>query len=213
MEVSEKKLGCLKGTVRTNVEYVGYIEGSVNENLKSGYKQVSIIDGKVVFWIVNDYDVAVTAEDITSYSVASVNTFTRTTGVSKKRSDGQTTRVNVHEYTVNYALEFVNGKSGILKVRAISVYDKDNLYNSSSALLQGYIPEVKGWLAPNNTKDEHYDDIFCPEGYKADIRGYRKVCEISPRYKVIKALNLPEDVVDPKIDVNGTVTSYIRVKE
>jgi len=42
MEVSEKKLGCLAGTKRTNMDNCGYIEGSVNESLKSGMKQVCV---------------------------------------------------------------------------------------------------------------------------------------------------------------------------
>ena len=66
MQTSEKKLGCLEGTKRANMPNVGTIEGSVNVSLtKGGKKQISIDkEGKVIFWIVNDFDVIVSPEDV-----------------------------------------------------------------------------------------------------------------------------------------------------
>ena len=114
MVTSEKKLGCLAGTVRHNMSRCGYIEGSVNTTLKSGSKEVSIKDGKALFWIVNDYDVTVTAEDIASYTIAAVNVKTRETSTNVNNA-----RVALFEHTVNYDIAFKNGTTGILKVKTL----------------------------------------------------------------------------------------------
>lgn len=215
MEVSEKKLGCLKGIKRTNMDKCGYIEGSVNESLKSGQKEVCVENGKAIFWIVNDYDVTVGPEDVASYTVSGVNVFTRE---SSKNVNNQ--RVYLHQHTVNYDICFTNGKTGRLKVTSLTVCGKEANYNAindrafrNNVCPSGYVPEVVGWLNPQGERDEKFDDVLCPEGYKPKIVGFRKVSTNVPCRKLAKALGLAEYPLEQKVEFGGQKLSFIRVSE
>ncbi len=214
MEVSEKKLGCLEGTKRTNMDNCGYVEGSVNESLKSGMKQVCTKDGKVIFWIVNDFDVTVTADDIKSYTIDGINVFTREYSRNNSKDN---TRVFFHEHTVNYLIEFANGKTGVLKVNSLKVYARDKSYAANNKYFfdnkiihDDYVPEVRGWLNPEGKQDAKYNDVFCPDGYKPDIIGFRKISSVCPAKKVPEILKLAP-LFDEKIECFGKQVRYIRV--
>ena len=215
MEVSEKKLGCLEGTKRTNMDNCGYVEGSVNESLKSGMKQVCVKDGKAIFWIVNDYDVTVTADDVKSYTIDGINVFTREYSRNNKSTNDQ--RVFFHEHTVNYLIEFKNGKSGVLKVNSLVVYARDKSYEANNKYFfqnkivhADYAAEVKGWLTPDGKQDERYNDAVCPEGYKPDIIGFRKISSTRPCEQLCKALNLPP-LFNKTVECFGKQVPFIRV--
>jgi len=166
MQVAEKKLNCLKGTMRANMPNVGTIEGSVNASLKGGKKQISIDkEGNVIFWIVNDFDVTVTAEDIVDCKVASSGRWIMRGSNIK---DGDTT-ITEYWYGTYLDLKFADGTTGRMGVKIFSVAGTD-IWKPGF----GDIPCVNGWLAPNGARDEHYDDDFCPENYTPNVEGYYK---------------------------------------
>lgn len=215
MVTSEKKLGCLAGTVRHNMSRCGYIEGSVNTTLKSGSKEVSIKDGKALFWIVNDYDVTVTAEDIASYTIAAVNVKTRETSTNVNNA-----RVALFEHTVNYDIAFKNGTTGILKVKTLNVFGAEADYKrvnerafSTKKCPDGYVPEVAGWLNPAGQKDDKYKDAMCPEGYTADIVGFRKLSSKTGHdsFNLVKILGLTDEPIKATVEFGGKELSFIRV--
>lgn len=171
MEVSAKKTGCLKGIARTNASNYGYIEGSVNASLKGGAKQVCIEKGKVIFYLVNDYDVTVSPEDISGWEIVGIGVRNRESSKTVQVGDKQ---IRLIEYTNNLKVSFKNGTSGILKMDSLIVYPEDRYYNAPRCP-QGYIPVVAGWLAPDGNKDDHYSDPVCPDEYTPDIVGFRKL--------------------------------------
>lgn len=215
METSEKKLGCLAGTVRHNMSRCGYIEGSVNTTLKTGSKEVSIKDGKALFWIVNDYDVTVTADDIASYTIAAVNVETR-----KATKNVNNTKVYVYEHTVNYDIAFKNGTTGILKVKSLDVYGAGSNYKSvnqeafrTKKCPKGYVPEVAGWLNPAGQKDEKYNDAMCPEGYTADIIGFRLLSSKAGHdsLNLVKILGLVDSPLKATVKFGNEDLPFVRV--
>jgi hypothetical protein len=188
MERAEKKLNCLKGTARANKPCVGYIEGSVNDASmpKGGRKQVSIIDGKVVFWAVNDFDVTLTSEDITGCTVSAIGVNLRHKIVStQKNESGSNKKADTYGHV--FDLTFADGTSGKLQVIDFYAFGDerhirpdlnpsikqvtDNHWKTWNSLLanSSYYPVVAGWLNADGSKDEHYDDLRAPEGYQPDI--------------------------------------------
>ena len=122
MKTAEKKLGCLKGTLRANMPNVGTIEGSVNTSLKSGRKQISIDkEGNVLFWIVNDFDVTVTAEDIVGCEIISSGKSIMGGGNIK---DGNDT-IKEYWYGAKLKLTFADGTNGVLGLKLFSVAGSD----------------------------------------------------------------------------------------
>lgn len=188
MQTSEKKLGCLKGTMRTNKPYIGYIGGSVNDATmpKGGRKQVSIIDKKVVFWIVNDFDVTVFPEDIIGCKVVGLGV---STGKSVTAKYGEQTK-KAQEYGHALNLTFSDGTTGKLEVKDFLAFNDikvtPDMKNWESAYVDSkYIPVVAGWLAPNGLKDEKYDEIVCPEGYTPDVVELRLKAESSNKIEAM----------------------------
>lgn len=217
METSEKKLGCLAGTLRFNTTRCGDIEGSVNTTLKTGCKAVSIKDGKVLFWIVNDYDVTVTADDIASYSISSQNKKNR-----EKSRNVNNERIYMYEHTVNYDVEFKNGTNGCLKLITLTVCAPEKNYNEINKMIfrnnkcpNDYVPEVAGWLTADGTKDDKYNDVLCPDGYKADIVGFRKVSGLRKVnhdvINVAKLLNLAETPLTQTVNFGGEDLLFVRI--
>ena len=194
MKVAEKKLNCLKGTARANMPNVGTISGSVNTTLKSGSKQISIDkEGNVIFWIVNDFDVIVTPEDIVDCKVDSVGKWIM--GGSNIKNGDTTIKENWYGTYLN--ITFADGTTGRLGVKLFSVAGRD-LWKSGF----GDIPKVDGWLAPNGQRDEHYNDNVCPEGYTPNVEGYYKSYrKNSEWHKLNKALKLSERFAG--FDANG----------
>lgn len=216
MEVSEKKLGCLAGTKRTNMSKCGYVEGSVNESLPNGgRKEVCVIDGKAVFWIVNDYDVTVSPEDVASYVVSGVNVFAReySRNVDNKR-------IFFDEHTVDYNINFTNCTNGTLMVKTINVEQPGADYKAMNLQIfnknfcpKDYVPEVAGWLNPQGEIDDQYDAVFCPEGYSAHIIGFRKVSSFCKNVALVKALGLDESPLTTTVKFGGQDLPFIRVKK
>ncbi len=211
METSEKKLGCLQGIKRENVAAkYGYIEGSVNTSLKTGSKEVCLINGKAVFWIANDYDVTVYPEDVASHEVCGVNVFTR---------KDRTSNDEIFEYTTNLKIQFTNNTEGILKVKTIDLFGIDAMYKTDVKALKecpsGYIPEIAGWLTSDGKKDEHYDDNFCPEGYKPDVVGLRKLKKnynkgANDNGALLTALGISANLLDNQVEFLGKKVLFVK---
>ena len=185
MQTAEKKLGCLAGIGRTNSVFIGTIEGSVNVSLPNGgKKQVSINkDGNVVFWIVNDYDVTVFPDDIVGCRIAGNGRYVLRSGITKVGDES----IPNHYYGTVFELDFADGTTGKLAIKAFGVIG-DTVWKPGS----GEIPKVDGWLAPNGSRDDHYKEPICPEGYRPNVVGYykQKTMYGNPLAEIDKALNL-----------------------
>ena len=207
MQKAEKKLGCLKGTARTNKPYIGYIEGTVNDASmpKGGKKQVSIIDKKVTFWAVNDFDVTVAPEDIVGCEVVGLG---KSTGRLITAKFGEQTK-KANEYGNALSLSFADGTSGVLEIKSflafsdikVTLADKQRDPKLWEAAYRSpkYIPVVAGWLAPDGSKDEKYGDLVCPEGYTPDIVEFHQKAESSNK---IEAMAEIKNVVQCKTKVS-----------
>ena len=184
MKIAEKKLGFFMGTVRQNFmdsKIVGTIEGEVTK-LKGGRRMVSFDkEGNLVFWIVNDFDITVCAEDIVDCKIA---------GFGRRGAPmGSGSSSRGAWYGPAFDLTFVDGTKGCLVVNEFGVDGAE--YRDSSV---AEIPIVEGWLTSDGRRDEHYNDEICPEGYKANIVGYsRSVYGNGKLSKVIKSLKLNEN--------------------
>ena len=188
MQKAEKKLGCLKGTGRANKPTVGYIGGTVNDETlpNGGRKQVSIIDGKVVFWIVNDFDVTVSPEDITGCEVVAIGVNMHHKVVSTEKNESGNNK-KADQYGDVLELTFANGTTGKLEITEFCAFSDEGLIRPDlnpkinaptdkdwklwGACLANpeYYPVVAGWLREDGGKDENYDAVVCPEGYTPDI--------------------------------------------
>ena len=186
MQTSEKKLGCLEGTKRANMPNVGTIEGSVNVSLtKGGKKQISIDkEGKVIFWIVNDFDVIVSPEDVVDCKLIGSGRYIMG---GKNLKQGEQT-IREYWYGTKFELTFADGTTGVLAVKVFSVAGSD-VWKPGF----GEIPKVDGWLAPGGERDEHYKDAICPKGYTPNVVGYYKKGPGSNQLaKIDNALKLSE---------------------
>lgn len=204
MKTAEKKLNCLKGTARANKPCVGYIGGSVNNATmpNGGRKQVSIIDKEVVFWAVNDFDVTVSPEDVVGCKVVGIGVDLHHKAVStEKNESGANKKADVYGHALE--LTFADGTSGKLEIidfyafkdekfirpdlnPLIKVVTEDH-WKQWNALLsdQGYYPVVAGWLNSDGGRDEHYDDIVCPEDYSPDIIELKRKAQSSNKINAL----------------------------
>ena len=193
MQTAEKKLNCLKGTMRANKPCIGYIEGTVNDASmpNGGKKQVSIIDKKVTFWAVSDFDVTVAPEDIVGCEVIGLGV---STGRSVTAKFGEQTK-KAKEYANVLALSFADGTAGKLEIKSFLAFNdikvtladkqRDPKLWEGAYKSPNYIPVVAGWLAPNGLKDEKYDDLVCPEGYTPDIVEFHQKAESSNKIEAM----------------------------
>ena len=207
MQKAEKKLGCLKGIGRANTPCVGYISGSVNDATmpNGGRKQVSIIDQKMTFWATNDYDVTVFPEDIVGCSVTGIGVdMKHTVATTEKNSQGSNRKAN--QFGDVLTLTFADGTSGKLEVTEFCAFSDEVLIRPdlnprikvpteadwrlwNTWLTSGtYYPVVAGWLKPDGTKDEHYDDLLCPDTYLPDVVRLMKKAYASNKINAIKEM-------------------------
>ena len=180
MKISEKKLGIVKETIRFNFQgsnIVGTIEGNINANIPKAKKFVSIDkEGNLLFWKSGDFDVTVCSDDVVGCKVID----------SGKR--GAMSSDSKRWYGSAFELTFSNGSMGCLIVNEFCVEQGE--YRDATL---ADIPVVDGWLKFDGTRDEHYNDKFCPEGYKPNILSYYKSCYgRSNLPKVDKVLKLSE---------------------
>ena len=181
MKTAEKKLGFFKGTIRQNFldfSIVGTIEGDVTR-LKGGRRMVSADkEGNLIFWIVNDFDIIVSAEEVVSCKIVD----------SGKRGAPCGSSNSGVWYGPVFELTFVNGSTGRLVVNEFCVEGAE--YRNADV---ADIPHVDGWLAPDGTRDAHFNDALCPDGYKPNIVGYfREKSSSGKMSKVDNALKLKE---------------------
>ena len=128
--------------------------------LKQGCRTVSIDrDGNLVFWAITQFDIIVSAEDVVDCKFVN-------SGIRGAYSAGSKDGV---WYGPVFELTFANGSTGCLVINEFSVEDVE--YRDSDI---ANIPKVDGWLSPDGRRDEHYNDTFCPNGYKPNILGYYK---------------------------------------
>ena len=175
-----KKLGIIKETIRFNVQgsnIVGAIKGNVNANMPKVNKFVSIDkEGNLLFWKSGDFDVTVSCDDVVNCKVVD----------SGKR--GSMTSDSKRWYGSVFELTFSNGTTGLLTVHEFCVEQGE--YRDATA---ADIPVVDGWLSADGTRDEHYSDNLCPDGYKPNILSYFKSCQCRSNLpKVDKALKLSQ---------------------
>ena len=213
MQTSEKKLGCLKGTMRANKPYIGYIGGSINDSTmpKGGRKQVSIIDKKVVFWIVKDFDVTVSPEDIVGCSVVDIGV---PTGKLITAKYGEQTK-KANEYGHAFLLTFSDGTTGKLEIKDFLAFNDikvtPNMKEWASAYANpAYIPVVAGWLAPNGQKDGKYGDLVCPEGYTPDIVELRLKAESSNKISAIADIANAVQCKTPLSELSSALNLHTR---
>ncbi len=212
MKVSEKKVGCLDGIKRENgsSKPCAYIEGSVTK-LKSGMREVSIINDEVVLWIMNDVDITITAEDIASVKVSAFNGHIRN-GSTKS---GEAT-ITTSQCGVFYNIQFTNGESGILKVKTLELVASGKEYETIAEAKKpfgDYVAAVAGWLNPEGKEDEKYDSILCPgEGYTPVISYYKAlVKKFYGGAKLAQKLGLPTEHLNATVKIKGVNVPYIKI--
>ncbi len=218
MQTAEKKLNCLKGTGRANKPCIGYIEGSVNDASmpKGGKKQVSIIDKKVTFWAVNDFDVTVFPEDIVGCQVVAIGVNMKHKVVTTEKNESGANK-KADQYGDVLELTFANGTSGRLEVTDFCAFSDEAIirpdlnplikspkeddwkYWNSCLESEQYYPVVAGWISENGV-DEHYNDMIPPYGYTADIVKLVRKAQASNKINAVadiaKAVTLRNKITD-----------------
>ena len=156
MKTSEKKIGFIKETIRFNVQgssIVGALRASSGK--LNVFKFVSIDkEGNLLFWKAGYCDVAIGSEDVVNCKVVDAGRRGALSSDSKRW------------YGPVFELTLSNGETWCLTVNDFSV---EQGYANEQMLPMGAIPVVDGWLTDMGLRDEHYNDNFCPEGYKPNI--------------------------------------------
>lgn len=181
MKKSEKKLGIVMETIRYNFQsskIVGGVEVFDDNNQKRRYRFVSVgKENDLVIWSSFDYDISISSNDIVFCKVVE---FGKRSSHMSASSDGS------RWYGPVFELTLTNGDKIRLVINEFCVESGE--YRDASV---ADIPHVEGWLASDGTRDEHYNDALCPEGYTPNITGWFKQKSAYSSFKRIdKILNL-----------------------
>lgn len=178
---AQEKTGMIEATKRHNLSNVGFIDGPVTE-LMGGNKEIYINNGRVVFYLANDYDVTVYPEDVTEWCIWD-------TGVYFNDNPSNSNEPQTSNYVNQFKFRFANGTYGHLKAPTMIVYTAPSDFipiakasdfikrtiATKAPKKEKYAPEIGGWLNEKGEKDGLYSSDTCPVGYKPDILGFRRV--------------------------------------
>ena len=188
MKISEKKLNFIFEIIRYNFQsgnIVGIFQDYANMNRRPYFVSFEQ-SGAFVFWVANACEITVYPEDIVKCKVVAA---------------GQKSTLVDHcgWYGPAFEITLLNGMKGRLVINTFTGVQ----CNTSGV---NNLPVVDGWLAPGGTRDAHYNDAFCPEGYTPNISNY--LTNISSKEKrladIIAAFRLRERFPDT-FEADGTV--------
>ena len=155
MKTAEKKLGIFQGIIRQNFQR-STIVGTGRVANESRIVSVDK-EGNLVFWYMGKFDLTISSDDVVACELVESGKLTLSDGgegmwygpaFEITLTDNSVCRLTVNEFCVENA-----------EYREPGVAE---------------IPKVDGWLTADGKRDGHYEDAFCPEGYKANVIGYYK---------------------------------------
>ena len=174
MKTAEKKLGILQAIIRQNFQRSTLV-GTGRIDNESRIVSVDK-DGKLNFWYMGKFDLTIDSDDVVNCKLIDAGKLTLGDG-----SEGMW-------YGPVFAITLTDNTICQLTVNEFCVENAE--YRDPGV---ADIPKVDGWLTGDGKRDEHYNDAFCPEGYKANIIGYyKKKMRRSQLPLVEKALYLKE---------------------